>query len=60
VLFGVLVLLFQAGALALVLWIGAYAIVFGALLIALSVRLYSWRRAPPEHGGALGSHVAWL
>ncbi|HEX9400381.1 MAG TPA: HdeD family acid-resistance protein [Anaeromyxobacter sp.] len=55
VAFGVLLLLFPgAGALAVVIWIGAYALVFGALLIALGLRLRSWgrsstrtREAPP-------------
>jgi uncharacterized membrane protein HdeD (DUF308 family) len=38
----------EAGTLALVLLIGAYAIVFGTLLIALGVQLYRWQR---HHGG---------
>jgi uncharacterized membrane protein HdeD (DUF308 family) len=43
---GVLLILFpNAGALALVLWIGAYALVFGVLLVGLSLRLHSWGRS---------------
>jgi uncharacterized membrane protein HdeD (DUF308 family) len=43
--FGVLVYLFPvAGALALVLWTGAYAIVFGAFLVGLSLRLRKAQR----------------
>lgn len=42
VVFGILLVLFPgAGALAVVLWIGAYALVFGALLVALAIRLRS-------------------
>ena len=43
VAFGVLLTLFPgAGALAVVLWIGAYALVSGVLLIVVSFRLGSW------------------
>ena len=44
VVFGVLVMIAPgAGALAMVLWIGAYSIVFGALLLGLALRLRNWR-----------------
>jgi uncharacterized membrane protein HdeD (DUF308 family) len=44
------------GALAVVLWIGAYAIVFGILLVALSFSVHAWERTHrmppfvPGHG----------
>jgi uncharacterized membrane protein HdeD (DUF308 family) len=52
---GVVLMLFPGpGTIALVLWTGAYALVFGALLIVLSFRLRSWaKRYDPmgmEHG----------
>lgn len=56
VAFGVVLFLFpQAGALAIVMWIGAYSLVLGPLLIALAVRLHQWGRAqqaaqPPAFG----------
>ncbi len=43
--FGVLMIFFpRAGALAVALWIGAYAVAFGVLLIGLGLRLRSWGR----------------
>jgi uncharacterized membrane protein HdeD (DUF308 family) len=45
IVLGALLVVFPgAGALALVLWIGAYALVSGVLLIALGLRLRSWTR----------------
>jgi uncharacterized membrane protein HdeD (DUF308 family) len=57
VILGVLLILAPGpGALVVVIWIGAYAFVFGALLVALSLRLRSLRtprhRAQAAHGVA--------
>lgn len=47
---GVFLVLYPgAGALALVLWIGAYALVSGALLIGLAFRLRTWDRTHTPH-----------
>jgi uncharacterized membrane protein HdeD (DUF308 family) len=49
VAFGVLLALFPGpGALAVVLWIGAYAFVSGTLLIVLAFKLRSWVRRHPH------------
>jgi uncharacterized membrane protein HdeD (DUF308 family) len=56
IVFGVLLMLAPgAGAVALVLWIGAYAVIFGVLLVALGVRLRGWRA---ERGAAPIRHAA--
>lgn len=48
IVFGVLVALFPGiGALTVVLWIGAFSVVIGAMLIALAFRLRSWGRVHP-------------
>jgi uncharacterized membrane protein HdeD (DUF308 family) len=48
VAFGVLLILQPAaGALAMVFWIGAYAVLSGILLIAFSLRLRSWGQLHP-------------
>jgi uncharacterized membrane protein HdeD (DUF308 family) len=47
---GILLAMFPGpGALAVVLWIGAYALVFGALLVAFGFRLRSWERSGNLH-----------
>jgi uncharacterized membrane protein HdeD (DUF308 family) len=47
---GVLLAMFPGpGALAVVLWIGAYALIFGILLVGLGFRLRSWERSGGLH-----------
>jgi len=47
--FGVLLAAFpSAGAVALMLWIGVYALIFGVILIALSLKLRSYARGHQE------------
>lgn len=54
VVFGIALMIFPgAGALAVVLWIAAYAIAFGALLIALGFELRRWTRTH-KPGSGLG------
>jgi uncharacterized membrane protein HdeD (DUF308 family) len=56
VLFGILLFVFPgAGALAVVLWIGVYAVVFGALLVSLGLRLRKWAHAEHPTGGGFGT-----
>jgi uncharacterized membrane protein HdeD (DUF308 family) len=57
VLLGILLFLFPGpGALAVVLWIGAYALVSGVLLIVLAFRLRSWGRDPDKFHQAAHAH----
>ena len=52
IVFGILLMMFPgAGALALVLWIGAYMLVAGGVLVALGVKLRTWgQRQDPALG----------
>jgi uncharacterized membrane protein HdeD (DUF308 family) len=57
--FGVLLLLFPAaGALALVLWIGAYAFVAGVVLVTLAFKVRAWGRDHTGHPHMPASAVA--
>ena len=42
-----------AGALVIAIWFGAYALVFGVMLLVLGFRLRTWERALPTHGGSV-------
>lgn len=49
VVLGVMLMLFPGpGALAVVLWIGAYALVFGVIMFALGLRLRAWGKTRPS------------
>jgi uncharacterized membrane protein HdeD (DUF308 family) len=45
-----------AGALVIALWVGIYAMIFGALLVALGFRLRSWGHTHPIGSEPLPSH----
>lgn len=48
IIFGFLVMVFPlAGALVIALWIGAYAVVFGVVMISLGIRLRNWVKSVP-------------
>ncbi|HET6338611.1 MAG TPA: HdeD family acid-resistance protein [Polyangiales bacterium] len=50
---GIVLALFPGpGALGLVIWIGAYALVSGVLIVALSVRLRSWAKTHEPHASS--------
>jgi len=52
IIFGFLLVFWPfTGAIVVAWWIGAYAIVFGSLLIALSFRLRDWSRTSQPQGG---------
>lgn len=53
IVFGVLVAAVPlAGALVIAIWFGAYALVFGVMMLVLGFRLRTWERALPTHGAA--------
>jgi uncharacterized membrane protein HdeD (DUF308 family) len=52
IIFGVLIAAVPlAGALVISLWFGAYALLFGVILVALGIRLRSWNRTLVSGGG---------
>lgn len=56
--FGVLLFAFPGpGALAVLIWIGAYAVIFGVMLISLGVRLRKIARGGDAHGRGRGHGI---
>ena len=56
--FGVLIMIAPlAGALVIAVWVGAYALVSGVMLVTLGIKLRSWgRRQPTGHSVPLPAH----
>jgi uncharacterized membrane protein HdeD (DUF308 family) len=56
--FGILIIIAPlAGALVIAIWVGAYALVSGVMLVTLGVKLRSWgRRQPTGHSVPLPAH----
>jgi len=56
--FGMLIIIAPlAGALVIALWVGAYALVSGVMLVTLGIKLRSWgRRQPTGHSVPLPAH----
>lgn len=56
--FGILIIIAPlAGALVIAVWVGAYALVSGVMLVTLGVKLRSWgRRQPTGHSVPLPAH----
>jgi uncharacterized membrane protein HdeD (DUF308 family) len=58
VIFGVLVMMFPgAGALALVLWIAAYSLLFGVLFVVLGLKLRSWVKSDSWRSHERAAHA---
>lgn len=56
VVFGILMIIAPlAGALVIALWVGAYALVFGVVMVALGFKLRSWAKALPAGGPPLAA-----
>jgi uncharacterized membrane protein HdeD (DUF308 family) len=60
VVFGILMVIAPlAGALVIAVWVGAYAFVFGALLVALGFRLRSWAKRYLSEHPTETNHADW-
>ena len=58
IVFGILLVIAPGpGLVVIAIWIGAYALVFGALLVALGLKLRSWAKQLEQHGPAIPQHV---
>jgi uncharacterized membrane protein HdeD (DUF308 family) len=55
VVFGVLLAVSPlVGALVLAIWLGVYALIFGAMLVGLGLRLRTWSQGPAGSSASVG------